>query len=57
MGIIIDSDDMRGKFEKLRNQAYFVDKSNIINELNGLIYIDGNLNVCITNSFLVSYIL
>eukprot|EP00833_Pecoramyces_ruminatium_P000095 jgi/Orpsp1_1/1174127/evm.model.c7180000049024.1 len=39
---------MREKFNRLRTQEYFVDKSNIINEFNDLIDKDGSRNVCIT---------
>jgi len=48
MRLIIDSSIMREKFKKLRNQDYFVDKSNIINKFNDLINKDGSQNVCIT---------
>jgi len=48
MGTIIDSVIMQEKFKKLRNQDYFVDKSNIINEFNNIINQDGYKNVCIT---------
>ncbi|OUM58849.1 hypothetical protein PIROE2DRAFT_64142 [Piromyces sp. E2] len=48
MGSIIDSIEMYDKFKYLRNQKYFVDKSNIINIFNNLINKDGRKNVCIT---------
>eukprot|EP00833_Pecoramyces_ruminatium_P006898 jgi/Orpsp1_1/1180930/evm.model.c7180000075152.1 len=48
MGFIIDCSKMKLKFEKLQNQEYFVDKSNIINIFNNLINKDNSNNVCIT---------
>jgi len=39
---------LREKFEDLRSQNYFVDKSNIINKFNDLINKDGSKNVFIT---------
>ncbi|ORX64854.1 hypothetical protein BCR32DRAFT_272944 [Anaeromyces robustus] len=48
MGFIIDSENMYRKFNCLLKQKFFVDKSNIINDFNKLIDIDGSKNVCIT---------
>jgi hypothetical protein len=48
MGIIIDNDAMRVKYESIITQEYFVDKSNIINKFNKLINHDNSKYVCIT---------